>query len=696
MYGCEGSCGSCFAESVCSSDGQCMSADELCGDGVCDAETCATCPEDCGCSSENVCLDSSCSPSCEGEGCGGSEPQILSFTASATVLSEGGTVTFSVIVSDPDGAEDLAGALLLAGGGGSYGTMSGEPGSGYSLDVTWAQINAVRSIDFTSGQSRVFVAEVFDAAGNRSRAQVEVALGCGGSGSCAGVCTTLGTEENCGGCGHVCELGVCQSGACACPGSQRECGGACIDTQSDPTNCGGCDVTCEGVDGGAPICRDGSCGVSCEGALGECGGGCVDNTSDAEHCGVCDNACEAPAGALASCQASTCEWECDASRTECNGACPACPVDGVAASACDGQACVATSCLEGYRLEGGQCLTRGVEHIADLTSPSRTTLHMDLEVDSSRKPWLAFSDTSSGGGATVHFAERNTGVWTVSEFSTPRGAVYTAPDVRIAIDGGNPVVAYTKWRRASFPTSHGLSGFWVSQRGNSGWSHTAVREVEDWGTLGGPSVVVTSAGVLASFGEVRWGGSRLDELEWIRTYTWSADLESYVLPALEGFMSRIVADSGAFHAVTWSSSEGVGYASYTTSWDQTPIADDYRLADRIAVASDGPIIIYSTDSGLYAAREATEWAIETVDETFGTTDRMRYDLAIDGSGVPHVCYAGDSGLYTSQLTADGWLRQEQRAETGIWGCALDFSDADLHLVYVQADDEGNGRVRYYQ
>src|SRR5262245_43760411 len=123
---------------------------------------------------------------------------------------------------------------------------------------------------------------------------------------CNGTCANLQTDpNNCGQCGHVCASGSCDNGVCeclthcdgsgncgggqadcgpcetctngaclptTCGGGQACCGAGCVDTQSDPSNCGACGNACLG----GQIC---------------CGGGCVDPTTDSANCGSCDNVC---------------------------------------------------------------------------------------------------------------------------------------------------------------------------------------------------------------------------------------------------------------------------------------------------------------------------------------------------------------------------------------------------------------------
>jgi hypothetical protein len=101
---------------------------------------------------------------------------------------------------------------------------------------------------------------------------------------CATVCTDLGTDVlNCGTCGHqcsgsqVCAAGGCgqapgtscttdsecstahcTNAVCVCPSTLTLCGNACVDTNTDPNNCSGCNTPCPA---NMPICQNGTCGL---------------------------------------------------------------------------------------------------------------------------------------------------------------------------------------------------------------------------------------------------------------------------------------------------------------------------------------------------------------------------------------------------------------------------------------------------
>ena len=98
--------------------------------------------------------------------------------------------------------------------------------------------------------------------------------------NCGGVCVNTDTDrDNCGQCGDTCaDTEVCDGGTCKAicePGSQL-CQGFCSDPFSDPQNCGGCGIQCA-LNGACfqGICRCMFSGVVCQApstcaALGAC------------------------------------------------------------------------------------------------------------------------------------------------------------------------------------------------------------------------------------------------------------------------------------------------------------------------------------------------------------------------------------------------------------------------------------------
>ena len=100
---------------------------------------------------------------------------------------------------------------------------------------------------------------------------------------------------NCGACNTTCATNqVCTSGACACRSGFTNCpmSGGCVNTNSDPRNCGSCGQQCGGA---SNHCSMGSCTTTCATGLTSCPTStlvaCVDVNNDPSNCGSCGNVC---------------------------------------------------------------------------------------------------------------------------------------------------------------------------------------------------------------------------------------------------------------------------------------------------------------------------------------------------------------------------------------------------------------------
>lgn len=240
-------------------------------------------------------------------------PQFVSFTANVDTLYDGHSVTFTAVMSDPQGVVDVSGGVLRGAEGGDYGTFTRDAELGsFSITLTWSDINALVPIDFAYGsaEARQFVAEFFDLSDHRSTTQLSLDLTCAnGWAGCAGSCTdTMNDDANCGSCGGGCNDDLCSFGNYCISGS---CGGGeeidcsdwddvCVVGTCNPQNgsCSGTPVAnntaCNDLDSctSGDVCNGGSCGgtpiTSCIHSDGCCPTVCT--SSNDNDCGVGCNA----------------------------------------------------------------------------------------------------------------------------------------------------------------------------------------------------------------------------------------------------------------------------------------------------------------------------------------------------------------------------------------------------------------------
>jgi hypothetical protein len=106
------------------------------------------------------------------------------------------------------------------------------------------------------------------------------------------------------------------AGACVttCNNTQKVCGGACADVQTDPKNCGDCGNACPA----GQVCSTGTCVGTCAAGYAMCVSDagtpyCADLTQNPRECGGCGHVC----GVAEACVMSTCTGQCGAGRTVC-------------------------------------------------------------------------------------------------------------------------------------------------------------------------------------------------------------------------------------------------------------------------------------------------------------------------------------------------------------------------------------------
>jgi hypothetical protein len=175
-----------------------------------------------------------------------------------------------------------------------------------------------------------------------------------------GYCADLQTDAlNCGACGNMCPVNNCSGGVCGGGGIQNcappfaVCGDACVDTSSDQLNCGTCGKACAAGE----TCQQGSCQATttnapalvCDAGLTDCGGSCVDLQTNGFHCGGCMLGC---AGDQTCCLGTCVSLQTNAFH--CGGCMLGCAGD----QTCQDGTCVANApvCDAGLTDCGGKCV----------------------------------------------------------------------------------------------------------------------------------------------------------------------------------------------------------------------------------------------------------------------------------------------------------------------------------------------------
>lgn len=161
-----------------------------------------------------------------------------------------------------------------------------------------------------------------------------------------------------------------------CPPELAACGAQCVDTSSDPSNCGGCNIACATGES----CMAAACVAlppTCDAPLFLCGSQCVDTAVDQGNCGACGNAC-----ALGeSCLAGTCTpIPCNAPNLQCGALCVDPQSDqgncGSCGNACGaGAACVGATCVNSGMLQFSALWDRPGDLDLLVTTPTGNTVY---------------------------------------------------------------------------------------------------------------------------------------------------------------------------------------------------------------------------------------------------------------------------------------------------------------------------------
>ena len=159
---------------------------------------------------------------------------------------------------------------------------------------------------------------------------------------------------NCGTCGKTCGTGQqCVGGSCVCPAGTLNCSGTC-ESPTTANSCGtSCTAACAGPTNGGSVgtatCTGSTCGISCNSGLTNCSKACVNTNTDSSNCGSCGHACpsgQACSGGTCNCTGAThmCNGACVSNTdpnncgTACNTNCPG-PTTGTGSAVCAGNSC---------------------------------------------------------------------------------------------------------------------------------------------------------------------------------------------------------------------------------------------------------------------------------------------------------------------------------------------------------------------
>ena len=149
-------------------------------------------------------------------------------------VSDGDVVTFSAVVSDPDGFADIgAGKLLSEDGSIFYGVFAQVSPGAFSFGTSWKQLHQVAPIELAKDveAERIFRIEFSDGSGKTGWRLASLTLGCEpGEAACDGWCREVETACPTTVCTPLTQANVSCDQICA--GQARACSNDCAETNN--------------------------------------------------------------------------------------------------------------------------------------------------------------------------------------------------------------------------------------------------------------------------------------------------------------------------------------------------------------------------------------------------------------------------------------------------------------------------------
>lgn len=123
-------------------------------------------------------------------------PRFLTFGTNVTSLTEDQAVSFTAVLTGPDGIDDLIGGSLVSlDEATQYGAFAttGQEGA-YTMQLSWAAINQAAELTFHKTTTRSYRAVFYDVAGHRVSKDVMLSMTCPEN-ACHGECSSYCFEK---------------------------------------------------------------------------------------------------------------------------------------------------------------------------------------------------------------------------------------------------------------------------------------------------------------------------------------------------------------------------------------------------------------------------------------------------------------------------------------------------------------------